>query len=78
MNKFRLNVSILMVLVMILTSLSGFASAQDENTLNILFWQAPSNVNPYLSGGTKELEASVHSLSNRLFVTIPMVKWFLG
>lgn len=27
-------------------------------TLNILFWQAASTVNPYLSGGTKDIEAA--------------------
>ena len=26
--------------------------------LNILYWQAPSSLNPYLSGGTKDMEAS--------------------
>lgn len=26
--------------------------------LNILYWQAPSTLNPYLSGGTKEIEAA--------------------
>ncbi len=55
MNKLRINLSILLVLVM---ALSGVVHAQDEDVLNILFWQAPSSVNSYLSGGTKELEAA--------------------
>jgi len=58
MNKLRLNISILMVLVMVMTSFGSITQAQDESTLNILFWQAPSSLNPYLSGGTKELEAA--------------------
>lgn len=29
-----------------------------DGHLNIIYWQAPSNMNPYLSGGTKELEAA--------------------
>jgi len=29
-----------------------------DGHLNIIYWQAPSLLNPYLSGGTKELEAS--------------------
>ncbi len=58
MKKFRLNVSILLVVVMVMTSFGSITQAQDEETLSILFWQAASNVNPYLSGGTKELEAS--------------------
>ncbi len=28
------------------------------NRLTLIYWQAPSNLNPYQSGGTKELEAS--------------------
>lgn len=29
-----------------------------DGELNIIYWQAPSIMNPYLSGGTKDLEAS--------------------
>ncbi|WP_299557962.1 peptide ABC transporter substrate-binding protein [uncultured Sulfitobacter sp.] len=29
-----------------------------DGQLNIIYWQAPSIMNPYLSGGTKDLEAS--------------------
>ena len=29
-----------------------------DGQLNLLYWQAPSTMNPNLSGGTKELEAS--------------------
>ena len=35
--------------------------AQERGTsghLNIIYWQAPSTLNPYLSGGTKEVESS--------------------
>ncbi len=30
----------------------------EDGNLNILFWQAVSILNPYLSGGTKDVEAS--------------------
>ena len=30
----------------------------DDETLTILFWQAPTIVNPYLAGGTKNVDAS--------------------
>ncbi|MEL6402975.1 MAG: peptide ABC transporter substrate-binding protein [Chloroflexota bacterium] len=37
----------------------SFVSAQeDEEVLNILYWQAVSIMNPYLSGGTKDIEAA--------------------
>jgi len=29
-----------------------------DGTVNILYWQAPSIMNPYLSGGTKDVQAS--------------------
>ncbi|MCY4464419.1 MAG: peptide ABC transporter substrate-binding protein [Chloroflexi bacterium] len=43
---------------MVLSSVGGIGVAQDGDTVNILFWQAASSLNPYLSGGTKELEAA--------------------
>ena len=41
----------------------GLALAQDgergrDGQLNILYWQAPSTLNPFLSGGTKEVESA--------------------
>ncbi len=33
-------------------------SEQLNTHLNILYWQAPSTLNPYLSGGTKDIEAA--------------------
>ena len=44
------------------TSLAMAGAAQAERgadgQVNILYWQAPSIMNPYLSGGTKDLEAA--------------------
>ncbi len=44
------------------TALVAATAAQAERAsdgqLNIIYWQAPSLLNPYLSGGTKELEAA--------------------
>jgi peptide/nickel transport system substrate-binding protein len=48
----------LLLLVALATGVFGVVSAQDGDTLNILYWQAPTNLNPYLSGGTKEIEAA--------------------
>ncbi|QPC80649.1 peptide ABC transporter substrate-binding protein [Phototrophicus methaneseepsis] len=53
--SFRL-VSLVLALVMALGAF-GTTFAQG-NTLNILYWQAVSILNPYLSGGTKDLEAA--------------------
>ena len=51
-------VSLLLIVVMLLGLLSISAVAQDEQTVNILYWQAVSTLNPYLSGGTKDQEAA--------------------
>ena len=34
----------------------------DDKTLNILYWQAPSTLNPYLSGGFKDRDAAAITL----------------
>ena len=43
-----------------LLALSQAAMAQRGSSghVNVIYWQAPSILNPYLSGGTKDLEAS--------------------
>ncbi len=50
--------SVLLAVLMVLSSFGGIAIAQSEDTVNILFWQAASSLNMYLSGGTKEFEAA--------------------
>jgi len=37
---------------------AAFAERGADGHVNIIYWQAPSSMNPYLSGGTKELEAA--------------------
>ncbi len=41
-------------------ALASMAQAErgSDGQVNIIYWQAPSIMNPYLSGGTKELEAA--------------------
>ncbi len=49
----------LLVLVLLLSSILGnFAMAQDTSEVSILYWQAVSILNPYLSGGTKDIDGS--------------------
>lgn len=50
-------ISLALVVAMLLGAFGGIVSAQD-NTVNIIYWQAVSILNPYLSGGTKDIEAS--------------------
>ncbi|MGD9862437.1 MAG: peptide ABC transporter substrate-binding protein [Pseudodonghicola sp.] len=42
------------------TALAPAAMAErgSDGTVNVIYWQAPSILNPYLSGGTKDIEAS--------------------
>ena len=37
---------------------SALAERGSSGHVNIIYWQAPSTLNPYLSGGTKELESA--------------------
>ncbi|MDP5336139.1 MAG: peptide ABC transporter substrate-binding protein [Paracoccaceae bacterium] len=37
---------------------AAFAERGADGHVNIIYWQAPSILNPYLSGGTKDLESS--------------------
>ena len=50
-------IGILLVVLITIGALGGVA-AQEGDTLNILYWQAVSTMNPYLSGGTKDIHAS--------------------
>ena len=54
----KTKLAILLIAVMALSSFGGAAIAQDGDTVNILFWQAASHLNPYLGNGTKEFEAA--------------------
>ncbi len=47
-------------MVVLWFTMTGIAQAErgDSGTVKILFWQAPSTMNPYFSGGIKETEAS--------------------
>lgn len=49
-------VSLLVALLLVIGS--GAVVAQDGDTLTLLYWQAVSNLNPFLSGGTKDLHAA--------------------
>ena len=37
---------------------AAFAERGADGHVNIIYWQAPSILNPYLSGGTKDLESA--------------------
>ena len=62
MKTFRNILAMLLLLVLVLSSLGGVAIAQNEDTVNILFWQAASHMNPYLANGSKEFEAAALTL----------------
>ena len=46
------------VAVAAMVSTTAYAQRGRDGHLNILYWQASSTVNPYLSGGTKDIEAA--------------------
>ncbi|MAQ82861.1 MAG: peptide ABC transporter [Maritimibacter sp.] len=41
-----------------LAPVSALAERGSDGQLNIIYWQAPSTLNPFLSGGTKEVESA--------------------
>ena len=45
------------VAVTAMASSAAYAERGSDGHLNILYWQAASTMNPYLSGGTKDIEA---------------------
>ncbi|MBK9122089.1 MAG: peptide ABC transporter substrate-binding protein [Chloroflexi bacterium] len=57
MRKSAIRIAALVLIVAMTMGTFGFAVAQEGDTLNILYWQAVSTMNPYLSGGTKDIEA---------------------
>lgn len=53
----KLKILSLCLVIALLTGAVGLVTAQDD-TVTILYWQAPSTMNMYLSGGTKEIDAA--------------------
>ena len=49
---------VLLTVLFVLSTVLGVGVAQDMNEVTILYWQASSILNPYLSGGTKDIDAS--------------------
>ncbi len=54
----KTKLTLLLILVLTLSSLGATTLAQSEETVTILYWQAASILNPYLSSGTKDNDAS--------------------
>ncbi len=56
----KLRYSLLGVAASVALTTTAFAAGDRgrDGQVNIIYWQAPSLMNPYLSGGTKELEAA--------------------
>jgi len=55
----RIKIMLVAALMVASSVLGSFAAmAQDTNEVNILYWQAPSILTPYLSTGTKDIHAS--------------------
>ena len=58
----KTKLTLLLIVVMAISSFGGLSIAQSEDTVTILFWQAASQMNPYLGTGTKEFEAAASVL----------------
>ena len=62
-----------------LTATTALAERGSDGHLNIIYWQAASILNPYLSGGTKDIESSSLTLEPlaRYDETGAMVPWLV-
>ena len=58
MNRTFLKIIRLVIIVLVVTGTMAITLAQASDTLNILYWQAPTTLNPYLATGTKDLHAA--------------------
>ncbi len=54
----RIKLALVLCLFLFSTLFGGVAVAQDTSEVTILYWQAVSILNPYLSGGTKDFDAA--------------------
>ncbi|MCY4464421.1 MAG: peptide ABC transporter substrate-binding protein [Chloroflexi bacterium] len=54
----RIKLALVLCLFLLSTLFGGVAVAQDTSEVTILYWQAVSILNPYLSGGTKDFDAA--------------------
>lgn len=54
----RLKIMFVAVMLMMSSVFGSFTMAQDASEVTILYWQAVSTLNPYLSGGTKDIDGS--------------------
>ena len=54
----RLTTALLGAAAMLAIAPAAFAARGSDGELKLIYWQAPSILNPYLSSGTKDLEAS--------------------
>ena len=50
--------SLFVGLAAVLIATASFAGRGTDGNVSIIYWQAPSILNPYLSGGTKDIESS--------------------
>jgi len=54
----RLRIPILTALAVVALAVAAAAERGSDGELRMLYWQAPSILNPYLSGGTKDTHAA--------------------
>ena len=54
----RLKLTFLVIALVLGSLLGSLSMAQDTSEVTILYWQASSILNPYLSSGTKDIDAS--------------------
>jgi peptide/nickel transport system substrate-binding protein len=54
----RLRTTLMGACATLAMTVPALAERGADGQVNIIYWQAPSILNPYLSGGTKEIESA--------------------
>jgi len=54
----KLRHSLIALGALVVLSQAAYAQRGSSGNVNVLYWQAPSILNPYLSGGTKDIESA--------------------
>ena len=63
--------SLFVGLVAALIATASFAGRGSDGNVSIIYWQAPSILNPYLSGGTKDIESSSMMMATASALLLP-------
>ena len=54
----KLRITLICIAIFAAISNAAYAARGSDGNVSIIYWQAPSILNPYLSSGTKDIESA--------------------